>query len=107
MKRLWIGLALVLRAMSGWAQTTNEDLANCWSRGTTIPAQTRVQNCTQLIVRGERGEFSRELLAGAYSNRGIAYRALHLTDHAIDDYTRAIELKPSMAEAYYNRGNAY
>jgi protein O-mannosyl-transferase len=42
-----------------------------------------------------------------YNNRGIAYSALGNYGQAIDDFSRAIEIKPSFAGSYYNRGNAY
>jgi tetratricopeptide (TPR) repeat protein len=99
--------ALPLPAMPVRTQITNEDLARCWSRGTAIPAETRVQNCTQLIERGQREGLSKEVLAVVYSNRGIAYRAVQRTEQAIADYTQAIALKPDLADAYYNRANAY
>jgi tetratricopeptide (TPR) repeat protein len=67
----------------------------------------RIKNCTNLIQRGEKGEFPRQLLAVAYSDRGIAYRELDLTDRAISDFTKAIDLNPALDVAYYNRGNAY
>ena len=42
-----------------------------------------------------------------YFNRGNAYYILGQHQKAIDDYTRAIELDPKLAEAYCNRGIAY
>ena len=39
-----------------------------------------------------------------YYNRGNVYVERHDYQHAIDDYTRAIELDPNLAEAWYNRG---
>ena len=39
-----------------------------------------------------------------YYNRGNAYAAVSDFDKAIEDYDRALELDPKMAEAYYNRG---
>lgn len=88
-------------------RVTNEDLKLCWSKGTDVPAQARVQNCSGVIERGEWEGLSRDVLAVVYSNRGIAYHALQRADAAIGDYTRAIALKPDLAEAYYNRANAY
>ena len=45
--------------------------------------------------------------AEAYNNRGNAYRDKGEFDHAIQNYSKAIELKPDLAEAYFNRGIAY
>ena len=42
-----------------------------------------------------------------HNNRGIAYRDEGDYDHAIEDYTKAIERKPAFAKAYYNRGEAW
>lgn len=43
----------------------------------------------------------------AYNNRGIAYNSEGQYDKAIQDYDRAIALKPDLATAYNNRGVAY
>ena len=43
----------------------------------------------------------------AYNNRGVAYGAKGDHDYAIQNYDKAIALKPDDAEAYYNRGVTY
>ena len=53
------------------------------------------------------GGQAREILAGTYNNRGIAYEDKGEYDRAIQDYNEAIHLNPQFAPAYYNRGNAY
>ena len=40
-----------------------------------------------------------------YFNRGLAFKVLGKLDDAHRDYSRAIELDPSFAAAYANRGN--
>ena len=42
-----------------------------------------------------------------YFNRGNIYHNKSNFDRAIDEYTKAIELKLDYTEAYYNRGSAY
>jgi tetratricopeptide (TPR) repeat protein len=42
-----------------------------------------------------------------YNNRGIAYMNKGQHDQAISDYTKALEINPSLAVAYINRGIAY
>jgi len=42
-----------------------------------------------------------------YLHRGDAYFEKEEYDKAGADYTRAIELEPNLAVAYYNRGVAY
>lgn len=43
----------------------------------------------------------------AYNNRGNAYGDMGDDASAIEDYTRAIEIKPDLAQAYSNRGSVY
>ena len=43
----------------------------------------------------------------AYIHRGLAYHHKGEYDRAIEDFTKAIELKPNCASAYYDRGVAY
>jgi Flp pilus assembly protein TadD len=42
-----------------------------------------------------------------YNNRGMAYAGLGNYRQGIEDYGRAIEIRPDKEKAYYNRGNAY
>ncbi len=106
-RALSFGVALILSVVVCPAQTSTSEWHQCWSKGTTIPAEERIKNCTNLIEKGEKGKFSVKLLAVAYSNRGMAYRDMDLTDQAISDFTKAIGLNPDFDVAYYNRGNAY
>ena len=45
--------------------------------------------------------------ADAYYNRGRAYFDLGHYRQAIEDYSKAIEIKPDYEDAYINRGAAY
>jgi tetratricopeptide (TPR) repeat protein len=45
--------------------------------------------------------------AEAYNDRGFAYYLKGDAEHAIGDYTRAIELRPNYPKAYNSRGVAY
>ena len=42
-----------------------------------------------------------------YFNQGVAWNEKGDYDKAISEYTKAIEINPSLAEAYNNRGLAY
>ena len=59
-----------------------------------------IAGCSELIRSNPRD-------AGAYYNRGVAYRRKGEHDRAVDDYNRAIELNPNLAEAYTSRGIAH
>ena len=45
--------------------------------------------------------------AETYYSRGVAHSKNGELDKAIENYTKAIELKPDYAEAYYNRGGTF
>ena len=45
--------------------------------------------------------------AETYYNRGLAHNKNGELDKAIENYTKAIELKPDYADAYYNRGGTW
>ncbi len=47
-----------------------------------------------------------DIKAGAYNNRGLAKHDLQRYEEAIEDYDKAIELQPKLANAWFNRGNA-
>src|SRR5438105_11739692 len=99
-----LGIVLAFFATSCWAQITQQDVDSCWSRSTAIPAQERVQNCTQLINSGKLQGYTGRgapVLPKMYLNRGLAHHELGELDEAIDDFSRAIELDPGMAEGYF------
>lgn len=76
--------------------------------------QVKSQLASCLQARGEPAqacEIYDELLeereeAPLFNNRGAARAAQGDVDGAIDDYSRAVELDPLLAQAYSNRGNA-
>src|SRR5437879_3312186 len=86
----WLGLLIGTSAALADAR---EDCDN--KRG-----ELAIKGCTELILQNPRN-------AIAYNNRGIAYRIKDEDDRAIADYTKAIEIDPKYADAYYNRGNIY
>ncbi len=45
--------------------------------------------------------------AEEHSDKGVEYRRQGRFDDAIAQFTKAIELDPNLAEAYFNRGNTY
>lgn len=61
----------------------------------------------ELIGMAIAVEPNNPLYADAYSNRGMAFRALGKNTEAVASYTQAIKLRPDHAAAYFNRANAY
>jgi tetratricopeptide (TPR) repeat protein len=100
MPRVLIGLALVLAAMPAWAQTREENVAQCMKSD----ADARIKGCTALINSGQENPAN---LAVLYSNRGIGENKKGRYDEAIADATRAIALAPDSANAYAIRGSGY
>jgi tetratricopeptide (TPR) repeat protein len=68
--------------------------------GQTAAPDLRIEACTGLIQDGQLAPVS---AANATYNRGNAYLSKRSYDQAIADYTRALTLNPSLAEAYNNR----
>jgi tetratricopeptide (TPR) repeat protein len=101
MRRILIGLALTLIAIPAWAQTRDENRAQCMSDD----LDTQISGCTADIQSGL--ETVPADLAIAYYNRGRAYENKALHDQAIADYTEAIALRPNDADTYSNRGSIY
>jgi len=62
--------------------------------------EIRIKGCSDIILRDPND-------ATAYHNRAVAYGLAGDIDHAIADYTKAIEIAPNSAAAYDNRGRAY
>ncbi len=50
---------------------------------------------------------AKHMLVRAYNKRGNAYEALKKDDLAIEDYSRAIDINPDDADAYFYRGFTY
>jgi tetratricopeptide (TPR) repeat protein len=84
---------VVLASTAGLAN----DQSDCFQQS---DPQLRLKSCSQLIQHDQRD-------ATAYQNRAVAYGLLGDLDHAIADYTKAIEIKPNNAAAYESRGRAY
>src|SRR5579859_7524636 len=63
-----------------------------------------LQGCTAVIMSGQLSEVD---LAKVLNDRGLAYSNKGKYDQAIQDYDKAIALKPEIPEAFNNRGLAY
>jgi len=87
LKNVWI-LWIVIIGLS--AATFVETLS--YSNPTTFYSSSIVQN---------------QKCALAYNNRGVLYEHQGIDMNAINDYSKAIELKPDYDDAWYNRGALY
>ena len=96
---LWLIAAALMTAGSAQAQ-----LSPNWKGCTGNPDvewKQQIERCSELI--DSRAE-SRQNLAIAYYNRGIAYENLDNYAKAIADYTEALALDPEDADALLYRG---
>jgi len=93
-----IGLALALLALPAWAQGRSAKWTSCADKNPDLS----IAGCTAVIQ--STGQEGNEGFAVAYYKRGDAYYHKGLYDQALADETRAIELKPDLADAYGARG---
>lgn len=99
---LLILLLIQVLTMACHAQLAN-DADKCEKNVNTNP-DVALQGCTAVIASGQ---LSGEDLAKALNNRGLAYSNKANYDQAIQDFDRALSLKPDTVEALNNRGLAY
>ena len=95
--------AMALAAATGFA---NAQLSPQWQGCTGNPGiewDQQIKSCTALIQSGQEAT---ENLSIAYYNRALAYENKEDDEHAIADYSEAIRLNPSDAEAHFYRGLA-
>lgn len=62
--------------------------------------EVRIEACSRIVLK-------RPVDALAYFERGIAYQRRGDRDHALADFSKAIELRPTYAAAYESRGLVY
>jgi tetratricopeptide (TPR) repeat protein len=104
MRRILIGLALVLVALPAWAQTRDENVARCTAAADPTNVDLKIGACTALLQSGQESAVNIPII---YYDRGNGYRIKGLNDQAIADYTEAITLRPDYINAYDNRGVVY
>jgi lipoprotein NlpI len=72
-------------------------LNNC--QNADLDPEARIEACSELI---HANIVSHRVLASLYNTRGVAYEAKHDIVHAIQDYAKALDLKPDFPEAQAN-----
>jgi tetratricopeptide (TPR) repeat protein len=93
-----IAVALLLVGLSASAQTMGDAIERCNGDDPDLV----IAGCSQLIQSGQATD-----LSPVYVNRAGAYIRRGLSDQAIDDYTKAIALRPYEAPPYSGRCIAY
>lgn len=88
---------------SGCSAQLANDAEKCEKNVTSNP-DLALAGCTALI---ESGQLSEEDVFKVLLIRGVAYRNKGNYSQAIEDFDKAIRLKPDVAEAFNNRGVAY
>ena len=91
-----------IAGFSGTAATQTIEQQRAWCSASD--PDLAIGGCTAVIQSGRE---PREVLAGAFENRGIAYDDKGQYDRAIQDFDQAIQIDPNFASAFYNRGLAY
>lgn len=94
----WKLVIAVWAALSAWGSQASADTArDCRA---SKDQDVAIKSCTQLIAADAKD-------ADAYFHRGSALVLKGDTTRAIDDFSKAIEIKPGYAKAYNSRGTAY
>jgi Flp pilus assembly protein TadD len=99
MRKLLMGIVLLLVAGPTWAQSRDENLAACAGPD----PDARIIACTALLQSGQESA----LLSSIYTDRGIAYGMKGSYGQAIADLNQAIVLVPTNAFAYNDRATVY
>lgn len=102
-----IPLAMSLLVILGMFHSeANADMSLCY-RGWNETEAGRNEEALKLFNHClDRATFDQETLAQTYRNRGIVYRRLSRFYEAIDDFSRALEVRPDPLD-YINRANSY
>jgi len=100
MVRLVLAIALLLAALT----VSDEAKSDRWTDCTSDEPDRSIDGCTAIIKANRTSRSNRAI---AYHNRGFAYLNKSKYEWAINDFTKAIKLKPEYASAYAGRGKAY
>ena len=83
---------------------TADDAVVCNGPHSTVAADDRIAACTRVI---DSGQWRVEALGWAYLNRCLARYDKQAWDEALSDCSKAIEIDPKDANAFYGRGGAW
>ncbi len=103
-KRLLILLAVATFALMGKAAVSEETGKSVWDKAQEMMDEGRYAEAVSLYSFVIEGNTTNPDIYDAYFSRGIALSYLKKFDKALEDYTKAIELKPKFKDAYLERG---
>jgi lipoprotein NlpI len=97
-----MGIAALAADAAEQPPTTQQyqDMARCENAAKSITPDLAIASCTKVI---DSKKWTGANLARAYTARGIAYDDKQDYDHAIAEYTQAIQIDPKEARNYNNR----
>lgn len=104
MRRMLIGMILMLGASPTLALAEEERPMHCASIDPDIAVRVTIDECTAFI---QSGRATTTEFATAYDNRGSAYLREELFAQAIADFTTAIAINRDDADAYGDRAFTY
>jgi hypothetical protein len=102
MKSRYVLVALIGLAQPGMGHAENDAVRQCTSE--TIDLDAKIASCTTIIQFSSE---TKEHLAVAYNNRGVAYSRKGQIKQAISDYSVAIRNDPHNAVPFNNRADIY
>jgi tetratricopeptide (TPR) repeat protein len=103
------GAALVAALIASGSAAASDTVIGGGAEACSVAAKAGLaspavlENCTLAILSEN---LQGHLLAATYVNRGTVYMALMNWGSALSDFDRALEVEPTMAEAWVNRGGA-
>ncbi len=110
MKKAWLsGAVLAAILTAGTAHAAITVVGSGFARGCYLAAvheradRDSIQTCDNALTRQPLDRTNR---AATYVNRGIVYLNRHDAARALEDFDRAVELAPDLAEVHTNRAAA-
>jgi tetratricopeptide (TPR) repeat protein len=97
-------LAIAAALFFPGAALSEEGEKSIWDKAQEMMDQGKYAEAVSLYSLAIEANASNPDIYDAYFSRGIALAHLKKFDRALDDYTKAIELKPNFKEAYFERG---
>lgn len=102
-----IGMMALLRVGPFYSGSSTASMPETNSSSAPAPATMMPEVQTETAAATATAQIANPITARDFFERGNVYYGRGQYQQAIDDYTRAIQLSPSLSPAYYNRGLVY